>query len=577
MKQRLNYFLLLLMILLPTLAKAQISEGGIPPSFQNTNRLRSSVLVPVQTVSVDMDIKKLIWEDSIAESNHSAIRVAEIFPVTVNIDSTGIWSELSDSQKIWQQTVSFPGAEGLIISYKEFYIPEGGKLFIYNADKTQILGAYTHNTNEKGGSFATEIINGDRFTLEYVASTVSKEPPRIKLLDVGYVYDRNSLLRASTDNNLNYNVKDNSCIPNVNCYPENNRWIKQKRGVVLLLVKKATDNAWLACSGSLINNVKNPGVPYILTAAHCLIGSNDHFSDTEGSYDASVFYFNYEDETCVTGTGQPSMSQTMVGSNLKAFIPLNNGSDATLLQLKSNIPTSYNVYFNGWDRQNSIPSSGAIIHHPNRDVKKLTKFESSGPNPSVNRATLNLPGIQGIPNGHFKVTYSEGVTQSGSSGAPMFNENGLIVGTLSAGGSKCSNPYEPDYYGRFYYHWDKYVDNHASPKQPRTLKEFLDPDGTNVNVLEGYDPNGTSGIDDIIDSSVDFVLFPNPAINEININSKAIMRTVQIFDVSGRLLYILKDYSASTLTVNISGWSNGVYNVVIQTSEGKISDKFIKR
>ncbi len=48
-----------------------------------------------------------------------------------------------------------------------FVIPEGGKLFIYNAEKTHLLGAYTSQTNPKGEAFATEFVAGDDITLEY--------------------------------------------------------------------------------------------------------------------------------------------------------------------------------------------------------------------------------------------------------------------------------------------------------------------------------------------------------------------------------------------------------------------------
>ena len=60
------------------------------------------------------------------------------------------------------------GAIALMLYYSDFYIPKGGKLFLYNAEKTQILGAYTHATHPSGGRFATEFVAGDVVTLEYV-------------------------------------------------------------------------------------------------------------------------------------------------------------------------------------------------------------------------------------------------------------------------------------------------------------------------------------------------------------------------------------------------------------------------
>jgi hypothetical protein len=38
-----------------------------------------------------------------------------------------------------------------------FYIPKGGKLYIYNEYRTQVLGAYDETTNPSGGLFSTEL------------------------------------------------------------------------------------------------------------------------------------------------------------------------------------------------------------------------------------------------------------------------------------------------------------------------------------------------------------------------------------------------------------------------------------
>lgn len=63
-----------------------------------------------------------------------------------------------------------------MLYYETFYLPEGGKLFIYNAEKTHLLGAYTSQTNPDGKSFATEFVAGDDIILEY-EPPVSDEKP----------------------------------------------------------------------------------------------------------------------------------------------------------------------------------------------------------------------------------------------------------------------------------------------------------------------------------------------------------------------------------------------------------------
>ena len=95
---------------------------------------------------------------------------------------------------------------------------------------------------------------------------------------------------------------------------------------------------------------------------------------------------------------------------------------------------------------------------------------------------------------HWKVYWvntetNHGVTEGGSSGSSIYNQNHHIVGTLSSGASACVNggagpgtgPYAPDYYGKMSYHWDG---NNPIPEQDK-LKYFLDPENTGLETLHG--------------------------------------------------------------------------------------------
>ena len=58
----------------------------------------------------------------------------------------------------------------------------------------------------------------------------------------------------------------------------------------------------------------------------------------------------------------------------------------------------------------------------------------------------------GIDPGLDGVQWNTGATEDGSSGAPLFNSNGDVVGQLDSGfhgpGSSCDSPSEPDEFGR---------------------------------------------------------------------------------------------------------------------------------
>lgn len=552
---------------------AQISYGGTPPSFNSTSiNLRSSK-APSQLDLRDVDVEQLKYEDRIAEGNGSPFRIAVSIPVDVDINKTGEWVKLSDSQLIWKQTVVADNAIGLIVSYKDFYIPEGAQLFIYNKDRSQLLGAYTHETNPKGGKFSNEIINGDELTFEYVASNISDEQPRLAVKSIGYMYDKSD--ESDLDTRASYiyapHVGDSpSCMINVNCTQGDN-WQNQKRGVVHMAME--ITNGWYMCSGSLINNTKQDATPYVLSAYHCF-DLEYTVTDKEGKKttfnekafpDTWQFYFNYEFPSCSNQYTVPSGTKSLVGTQVVVELPIYNTSDGVLLKLTNNVPKEWKPYYNGWDVTNTPATSGVVIHHPSGDVKKITTYSKP----------LTSTYFQGTPvNSFWKVVYSSSVTAGGSSGSPMFNQDGLIVGTLTSGYSYCDasedgGPNDPDYYGKLWYAWSQ------SSNVNQRMNKYLDPTNTGLTKLAGYDPNGISGIENAKEK-VNYVFFPNPVDAELHINTREIIKSVRIVDMAGRLVYESRNLQSSTVTVPADNWSKGVYNVIVDTDQGKFTDKVVK-
>lgn len=547
----------------------QISEGGMPPSFSQVNTLRSASPVSSISVNHNLDIKRLIWEDEIVEKNGGPARVARVLPVDIDINKTGTWTTFSDSIKVWRQTIYAEGAKGLILSYKDFYIPEGAKLFIYNEDHSQVLGAYTKSTHPKGGSFATEIISGEKITLEYVVSATSKEQPRLLVEDVGYIYNTRAV-SLPPGKEINQSAP---CMINVNC-PAGDNWKNQKRGVVLLCFK--INQWWAACSGSLINNTKRDGTPYVLTANHCFV--------TDGIIDYSnmLVYFNFEFPGCQNEQVIPETARTLVGADVLVNSPIEEtvygvitrGSDGALLKLKGNVPTEWKPFYNGWDRRNIAATSGVVIHHPNYDLKKITTYNRPISTTTFYGTDANKKYITGATDASWEVVYDgNSVTEGGSSGSPLFSQEGLIIGTLSGGQSECTKLFLPDVYGKFSYHWD-YLEG-----ENRQMKKYLDPINEGNKTLKGYDPNYPSGLEPEIvdDTPKDIVIFPTMVDEEVNVNTSSIIRSIKIYDIAGRQIYTKSGYNASTATIGVGGWQKGVYSVVIQSDSGKLTEKFIKK
>ncbi len=70
-------------------------------------------------------------------------------------------------------------------------------------------------------------------------------------------------------------------------------------------------------------------------------------------------------------------------------------------------------------------------------------------------------------------------------------------------------------------------------------------------------------------------IYPNPARNAITINSKNEIKTVQLFDVNGRIL-MTKISNGLEAIVPISEYSNGVYFLKVFTEKGAKTEKIVK-
>lgn len=536
--------------LFPSVMRAQISFGGTPPSFSIT-RSRPLEVIPAKTVVPQENIAKLKKEDAVAKYNGLPPIVAVLTPVKFNLVSEGAWSSIGNDS-VCRLSVKSPGAQGIILYYDKFKIPDGGKLYIYNDAKNQVLGAYTSQTNPGGGRFSTEIVYGDSLTLEYVHPK-GQLKPEIEVSKVGYCYNLaemtssgNSLLRASSAD---------GCYVDVNCSPEGDNWQQQKKGVAKLIVP--IGNLSYLCSGSLVNNVYQDQTPYFLSAHHCF-EENGFTAD----FATMQFYFNYE----VTGCGSNTLSsktKTMVGADLLVDIPLNGGSDGTLLRLKAAIPADYDVFYNGWDITTVPPTSGVVIHHPNGEVKKISTYKTE-----PNTVTFMDAGNASTTNAHWEVSYSEtkngfSVTAGGSSGSPMFNQDGRIVGTLTGGESFCSSPTDPDSYGKFYYHWNKAADPSL------WMSKYLDTPGypvTRISGIDGYTKGDTiKGVDFINITPVFFG-------NYLSVNTTFTLKEIAVYSVSGRLMA-----RSSTSPISAHSWARGVYIVTVTTSGGKAKAKVVKK
>lgn len=464
------------------IASAQISFGGTPASFHSSeNHIRSTqTTARVLTIRPDFnpDDERAIhrWDKTTISTKPQTI--GRKIAADIDFARDAVPTVLEDGRLIYRLEIKVKDARGILLTYDDFFIPQGGELFIYTPDRSQVLGAYTYATHPKHGEFATEPIRGSRVILEYTPSPMN-EMPSLIASNVVHLFETKDLPSPQSIHQQD-EASNEFCQINVNC-AEGAEWQKEKTGVVQMYMISREGASF--CTGNLLNNTEQDFRPLILSAAHCE-SSNAFVHNTEKDRNQWVFTFHYEKPGCSNGALSMQRGKSMVGCKLLAFLPIKGQSDGLLLELNDKIPASYRVYYNGWDRREKLPLRGVGIHHPGGDAKKISPYDH---NVSPVREGTWISGgafspIMGDNNAHYLFSFVKGSTEGGSSGSSLWNEDHLVIGTLSGGSDGCALNSE-NLYGKLSNHWDVYK------KEGDTTTEMaihLDPKGKGTaEKLEG--------------------------------------------------------------------------------------------
>jgi len=429
-------------------ATGQISQGGEPYQWD---------IKDVERFNIDfqefgeLDMNLIGLQDAIGDAEKDTpFRFGIEHDVAFSKENSGSWTELDNGDKIWRLGVKALDATSISFLFDRFVLHKGAELFIWNSERTEFLGSFSFKNNKKAGVFPVSLLHSDAVVIEYlVPAGVDEGELSLGMVVQGY----RAIINQYEDEERGPYGNSGACNINVNC-PEGADWQIEKKSVALII-----DGGNASCTGALVNNTANDGTPYFLTANHCL-----------GNPNTWIYLFNHEATNC-NGSSGPTL-QTISSGDLVAS---NGGSDFALIELSSAPPASYDVQYVGWDRSDdeSVTASTSI-HHPSGDVMKIC-FDEDNP----------YHANQGGAAVWYIDEWEDGVTEPGSSGSPLFDQNHRIIGQLYGGYAACSgevNNGQADWYGRFGVSWDG--------NSPETrLKDWLDPQNVNPSVLDGW-PEG---------------------------------------------------------------------------------------
>lgn len=425
-------------------AKAQLNTNEKPVSFDRESELavisRSSI--PIVTTP-KLDMEKIAKEDEEDELYDMPPRFGYSHFVNYDLNNCGTWFELPNGDKLWQLEVVCPGALSVNFCYDKFWVPEGGKFFVYSKDRKHTIGAFTSRNNkgdrENIRGFATGLIYGDNVVLEYYQP---KEVTADAIISIAKVVHGYRYIRI----NDGYGLSD-TCMVNINCEAGQD-WQYEKKAVAMIVVD---GNRW--CTGSLINTTDLSQKPYMLTANHCLGGEANHGIkyDAVGlpNLDHFTFYWDYEEPDCNNSGVEPSLNKCTHGAIVVANQYGTSGekTDFALLRLTDDPKnlTGYRPFYLGWDRSGQSGNPGVCIHHPRGDVKKISTILSQPTSSTFDQYYTSLS--------YWKVFFSHGVVNGGSSGSALLNDAHRIIGQLRSSETENCNYNGQSLYGKFDLSW----------------------------------------------------------------------------------------------------------------------------
>jgi hypothetical protein len=244
------------------------------------------------------------------------------------------------------------------------------------------------------------------------------------------------------------------------------------------------------CTGTLLNDARGDGAPYVLTARHCQQGKlGGGYPDVAGQVS---FYWD---------AVSPCNGQLGSLYDYSSPVPMQSGAttvleqqDLWLLKLDS-APVATDAYYAGWDASGSVFSGGYTIHHALGGKQQYVEWSGTAIAENIPASTFNTV----YDSTFWGVVNKLGSVGAGASGSALFNPSDLVVGSASLaellgadGPGVCPvNPPptpKPDTITALFTSlsgaWTSGADRSSSTPNS-TLKSLLDPEGTGQLVTPG--------------------------------------------------------------------------------------------
>lgn len=326
----------------------------------------------------------------------------------------GAMRSTPDGGWVWSAAVHSDGASGLRLKLRDFQLPQDTELYLFN-ETGSVVGPYVGSGPLASGEFWSHLVTGDTVYLQLrqygPATPAQRARASFQVEAVGYVGSRFGAAAGGTKAFCDYNAR---CIVNASCVEDEPAVDDARYAVAHMLF--ADGDYLYACSGGLVNNTDEDWTPYFMTANHCM--STDAVASTLEAY----FRWTVDcGATCPFQWGTPTSGVSVLGASVVAT---NRVGDFTLLLLNGE-SAPLGTALLGWTTEPVAFTNGASLHRISHPAAAPQAYSEHRVDTAASTCLLW---------GRGSWIYSRdvvGATQGGSSGSPVVNAEGQMVGQLS--------------------------------------------------------------------------------------------------------------------------------------------------
>lgn len=360
----------------------------------------------------------------------------------ISEDSKLKWRVISEDSNRVAVRLAIHSPEAVMIRphFTSFPPPGDATVYVYGDDPETAEGPVVKPEFIDTGDFWGPPIRTENYFIEVVLPAGEYEPHLPVIDKVSHVY-------LDAFSQIGNTVFPEGCMIDLSCRPE---YAEYGAGVAALAHE--SNNTTGFCTGALLNDLDGTTqIPWFLTAHHCEI--------TGITAPSTYFYFHFQ--TAVCNGEPPALPETAPrvdgAFHVLDYVP----SDVTLLRLRGATPPGATLL--GWKTDPvEVGVDTFCIHHPEAEFKRI----------SFGRTSTEHPTPFNSFETHIENDWTEGIVADGSSGSPLFNSDGLVIGQLTGGYSHC-DALLYDYYGRFSVSWANGLSRYLNgPVRPPVITAF---------------------------------------------------------------------------------------------------------